>query len=212
VAWIQRIGAEPYVQRNLPTGGVELHCLIGSLPRLVGPLTSPSVDVLPAGTTVVGVRFRPGAAVPLLGPPVCELVDLTMPLDEIWGSAAVVLGELVSGARSPEAGLSILQEQLASRRADGGEPDPLVAEAIRQLMPWQAGDVGSLSSRLAISQSQLRRRCLAAAGIGPKALQRALRFQGSSRSYSQTDCVPHRGPVAGWRHWRPRSATPTKRT
>jgi hypothetical protein len=36
VVWIQRIGAEPYPQRNLPTGGVELHCPMGSLPRLVG--------------------------------------------------------------------------------------------------------------------------------------------------------------------------------
>lgn len=131
VAWIQRIGAEPYVQRNLPTGG-ELHCPIGSLPRLVGPLTGPSVEVLPAGTTVIGVRFCPGAAVPLLGLPACELVDLTMPLDEIWGSAAVVLGELVSGARSPEVALFVLQEQLADRRADGAKPDPLVAEAVRR--------------------------------------------------------------------------------
>lgn len=178
VAWIQRIGAEPYAQRNLPTGGAELHCPIGSLPRLVGPLTGPSVEVLPAGTTVIGVRFRPGAAAPLLGLPACELVDLTVPLDEIWGSAAVVIGELVSGARSPETALSILQERLAGRRAGGAEPDPLVAEAVRQLMPWRAGEVSSLSSHLAISQSQLRRRCLAAAGIGPKALQRTLRFQG----------------------------------
>ena len=54
VAWIQRIGAEPYAQRNLPTGGVELHFPFGSRPRLVGPLTGPSVEVLEPGTTVLG--------------------------------------------------------------------------------------------------------------------------------------------------------------
>jgi hypothetical protein len=84
--WIHRIGAEPYLQRNLPTGGVELHCPIGSLPRLVGPLTGPSVEVLAPGITLVGVRFHPGVAAPMLGLPAAELVDLTLHLDRIWGA------------------------------------------------------------------------------------------------------------------------------
>ena len=46
--WVQRTGPRPYVQRNLPTGGVELQCPIGAVPRLVGPLTAASVQVLPA--------------------------------------------------------------------------------------------------------------------------------------------------------------------
>jgi AraC-like DNA-binding protein len=178
VVWIQQIGAEPYVQRNLPTGGVELHCPIGSLPRLIGPLTGPSVEVLAPGTTVIGVRFYPGIATPVLGLPPCEVVDLTLDLEEIWGRAAVGLGELVAAARSPEVALSILQEQLAGRRGEGAEPDLLVSEAVRRLMPWRVGETSSLSSLLAISESQLRRRCLAAVGLGPKALQRTLRFQG----------------------------------
>lgn len=178
VVWIQRIGAEPYTQRNLPTGGIELHCRIGSLPRMVGPLTGPSVEVLAPGTTVVGARFHPGAAAPLLGLPACELVDLTLDLDEVWGADAVMLGELLSGARSPEEALLILQEHLVGWRADGAQPDPVVSEAVRRLMPWQTGQIGSLSSLLAISESQLRRRCLAAVGTGPKDLQRTLRFQG----------------------------------
>lgn len=177
VVWVQRIGAEPYLQRNLPTGGVELHCPSGSLPRLVGPLTGPSVEILVPGMTVIGVRFRPGAVAPLLGLPACELVDLTLGLDEIWGPAAGVLGECLSGARSLEEALLIVQEHLIVRRA-GGQPDPVVSEAVRRLMPWRAGEIGSLSSQLAISESQLRRRCLAAVGIGPKGLQRTLRFQG----------------------------------
>jgi hypothetical protein len=47
------IGAEPNLQRNLPTGGVEPHCPIGSPPRLVGPLTRARVEVLASATTVV---------------------------------------------------------------------------------------------------------------------------------------------------------------
>ena len=32
--WIQQTGASAYVQRHLPTGGVELHLPIGSDPQL----------------------------------------------------------------------------------------------------------------------------------------------------------------------------------
>ncbi|MEV0952238.1 DUF6597 domain-containing transcriptional factor [Promicromonospora sp. NPDC050249] len=72
--WIQRTGEAPYVQRHLPTGGVELHFPIGGRPRLVGPLTGPKVEVIPARTTIVGVRFRPGAA-PSLPTVLDDLVD-----------------------------------------------------------------------------------------------------------------------------------------
>src|ERR1044072_4246033 len=73
--WVQHTGPSPYLQRNLPTGGAELQCLIGSVARLVGPLTSAKTEVLPAGSTIVGVRFWPGAACALLGVPADELVD-----------------------------------------------------------------------------------------------------------------------------------------
>ncbi|MEU0470473.1 DUF6597 domain-containing transcriptional factor [Amycolatopsis sp. NPDC006131] len=39
--WIQRTGDAPYVQRHLPTGGVEIHFPLGGRPQLLGPLTGP---------------------------------------------------------------------------------------------------------------------------------------------------------------------------
>jgi AraC-like DNA-binding protein len=176
--WIQHIGPRPYAQRNLPTGGVELHCPVGGVPRLIGPLTGAIVEILAPGTTVVGVRFRPGVAAPLLGLPACELVDQAPDLDDIWSRDAVVLADLLFAAGSPEAALATLQGYLVARRADTDVPDPLVSRAVRQLMPWRIGHIGELSDHLAISQSQLRRRCHAAVGVGPKTLQRTLRFQG----------------------------------
>jgi AraC-like DNA-binding protein len=178
VVWIQQIGTEPYVQRNLPTGGVELQCPIGSPPRLVGPLTGPSVEVLAPGTTVIGARFRPGAGAALLGLPASELVDLTVPLDDVAGPAAMVLGERLCLAGAPETALSVAQDFLVDLRVGAPEPDPVVSEAVRRLMPWPGGEVGTLCSVLALSPSQLRRRCLTAVGVGPKTLQRTLRFQG----------------------------------
>jgi AraC-like DNA-binding protein len=176
--WVQRIGARPYLQRNLPTGGIELHCPIGGLPRLVGPLTAATVQLVPAHTKVVGVRFWPGAAAALLGLPAGELVDVTVQADDLWGGAAERLGELLADAPGLDAALGLLQRHLLRRQACTADPDPLVTEAVRRLMPWQPVDVGTLTVRLAISASQLRRRFLATVGVGPKNLQRTLRFQG----------------------------------
>src|SRR5207248_8028636 len=69
--WVQRVlpGAAPYVHRNVPSGSVELVCRVGSVPYIVGPLTGPRVETLEPGSTVVGLRFRPGAAAALLGVP-----------------------------------------------------------------------------------------------------------------------------------------------
>ena len=42
--WIQTVGDTPYVQRHLPTGGVEIHVPIGDSPRMLGPLTGPRIQ------------------------------------------------------------------------------------------------------------------------------------------------------------------------
>lgn len=176
--WVQRTGPLPYLQRNLPTGGVELQCPIGGSPRLVGPLTGPSAQVLPAHTTVVGVRFRPGAAAPLLGLPVDHLPDRTVQLADVWGGAATRLGDLLADAPEPEAALDLLQRYLVSRQERTDRPDPLVTVAVQRLMPWHTVEIGTLTTQLAISASQLRRRFLTTVGVSPKVLQRTLRFQG----------------------------------
>jgi AraC-like DNA-binding protein len=176
--WIQQTGPAPYVQRNLPTGGIELQCLLGRTPRLVGPLTTVNVEVLPAGVTVVGARFWPNALASLLGTPADALLDSTVPADELWGDSAVRLGDQLAAAPGPEAALGLLQKDLVHRFAHAGRPDPLVTDAVRRLMPWEPVEIGLLTAQLAISSSQLRRRFRTAVGVGPKALQRTLRLQG----------------------------------
>ncbi|MGH3481733.1 MAG: helix-turn-helix domain-containing protein [Nocardioidaceae bacterium] len=174
--WIQRTGQTAYVQRHVPTGGVEMHFPIGGRPQLVGPLTGPNVELIPPHTTLVGVRFLPGMAPPL--PTVLDdLVDERLSLEALWGNSASRLGEEIAGAAGPETALDLVQGQLLRMYRSAGV-DPLIREATRLLMPWHPVEIGSLASHLAISTSQLRRRCLHTVGVGPKTLQRTLRFQG----------------------------------
>ena len=175
--WIQRTGEAAYVQRHLPTGGVEIHFPIGGPPQLVGPLTGPEVEVIPARTTIVGVRFHPGTAPPF--PTVLDdLVDQRIGLVELWGSLVDRLVEAMAQARTPERALTFLQAHLLQEFRRAAHLDPLVCEAVQVLMPWHPVDVGTVASHLALSASQLRRRCLHAVGVSPKVLQRTLRFQG----------------------------------
>jgi AraC-like DNA-binding protein len=175
--WIQRTGDVAYVQRHLPTGGVEIHFPIGGRPQLVGPLTGPKIEVIPARTTIVGVRFQPGTAPPL--PAVLDdLVDQRLALAELWGSAVDRIEEAMARAETPERALVALQAHLLREFRSAVRVDPLVCEAVKVLMPWHPVNIDILATHLALSASQLRRRCLHAVGVSPKVLQRTLRFQG----------------------------------
>ena len=98
-----------------------------------------------------------------------------MGLDQFWGPRALALADSIAAADSPGEALIRLQLFFAARHQ---QADPFVAELVRRLMPWRPTEISTLADHLALSESQLRRRCLTAVGVGPKALQRTLRFQG----------------------------------
>ncbi|CNF82696.1 AraC family transcriptional regulator [Mycobacterium tuberculosis] len=177
---VQQVGrdAAPYVHRHIPNGAAELVCKVGSAPQVIGPLTEPLVEVLEPGTTVVGMRFLPGAFPVVAGRSAAEMAGLVLDADELWGRSAAALGDAVAVAASPGEALAAVQVHVQERAGGGASPDRLVSEAVRGLMPWRAADVMSLSASLHISETQLRRRCRTAVGLAPKVLHRILRFQG----------------------------------
>jgi AraC-like DNA-binding protein len=178
--WIQSVAADapPYTHRTIPHGSIELSVELGSAPQVVGPQTGPVVGTLAPGSTVVGVRFHPGAAPVVLGVPASELVDLSVPWDVLRGPSAIALGETIAAASSPQQSAAILERAVLELLADAARPDPVVRAAVQELQPWGRLDVGSLPSSLYISERQLRRRSTAALGLAPKVMQRMLRFQG----------------------------------
>ncbi|MCU7722823.1 AraC family transcriptional regulator [Actinoplanes sp. KI2] len=172
--WVQDVPpeADPYVHRSIPTGGAEIVCR--SSLSIVGPSTGPRVETLAPGTTVVGLRLRPGVAGVLLGVPASELVDVTVDAAAVWGSAAT----RVADAAGPEDAVAAVQAVVRERVAASAGVDPVVAEAVRRLMPGRTPDVRSLWSSLGLAERSFRRLCRSAIGLGPKTLHRMLRFQG----------------------------------
>jgi len=171
-------GTEPYTYRPAPNGSAELRCAVGAMPQVVGPQSEALEHTLAPGSTVVCVRFSPGAAPSVLGVPAAEVVDLSVGAEDLWGRSAVAVGEAVAAAASPWEAAAKLEAVVVARLADAAEPDPIAMEAVRRLLPGRTRDVTSLPSELYISESQLRRRLQEATGFAPKVLHRMLRFQG----------------------------------
>jgi AraC-like DNA-binding protein len=179
--WIQEVAADgdAYEHRTVPNGSAEISWTLGTdVVSVSGPQRAPTVGLLAPGSTVVGIRFRPGAAPSILGPPASELVDLRAEADRLWGRTATTLPERLAEAGSPEGAARVLEDEVGRRFEAAADPDPLVTAAVGRLQPWQPDGVDGLASSLGISPRQLRRRFVAALGYGPKALQRILRFQG----------------------------------
>jgi AraC-like DNA-binding protein len=180
-AWVLEVDAEggAYEHRTAPNGSVEISYTLGS-DRLVacGPQRGALVDRIESGSTVVGIRFRPGVAPSILGVPASELVDLRVNLDRLWGSDATKLAERLGETGAPGNAVQRLEGELVRRLADATAPDPLVTAAIGRLQPWRSCGLDALASDLYISPRQLHRRFVAALGFGPKTLARILRLQG----------------------------------
>ena len=170
--------APPYVHRSVPNGSIEVSCQLGSaIPVVTGAHHGPDVSTLEPGSSVVGVRLRPGAAEAVLGIPASELTDRRVPLDLVWGRSSDELVSRLADATSAKEASMLLERALLARAATAAEPDPVVGELVRRLQPWRARRVTDQASDLFLSPRHLRRRCLEAIGHGPKVLHRILRFQ-----------------------------------
>src|SRR5215218_5925953 len=164
--WV-RTGGGPTTD-VLPDGCSDLIWQAGRGAFVAGPDTGPSPTTAPPGAVFVGARFRPGAGGAALGLPLSELRDLRVGLEELRPALA---GRL-PGDLEPRRAL----RRLAAIALAAPPADAAVTEAARRLRNPRAR-VETLAGDLGLSERQLRRRCHAAAGYGPKTLQRVLRFR-----------------------------------
>jgi AraC-like DNA-binding protein len=175
----------------LPDGCCDLIWEQGVGAYVAGPDTRAVSLVARPGSVSVGARFRPGHGGPALALPLSELRDRRVGLAEILsGSVTATL----AADRAP-ADAAALVLDLAGRLVAGQEADPAVALAAR-LLRDPAARTEDVAREAGLSERQFRRRFHAAAGYGPKTLQRVLRFQRFVRQVDANAGVPDLAAVA----------------
>jgi AraC-like DNA-binding protein len=188
--WIQNIdGIEGEYHRHpvLPDGCVDIVWIGSAAPVVAGPATHRIVVKLPAATSLIGVRFRPGCAASSLGLPANEMLNQDVPLADIWPHDAERLTDGTFEQQSESARLRDITAVLANRLAVAPDPDPAIRAAIPWLVRHPTGRVRDLARSIAISDRQLQRRFVAAVGYGPKTFQRIMRLQRLLNQSSATD-------------------------
>jgi AraC-like DNA-binding protein len=167
----------------LPDACSDLIWQQGAGAYVAGPDTGPVTTITPAGTVMVGVRFRPPAGGPTLGVPLSELRDLRVDLAELLPAAARALPATLDPGIAAERALDVAGLLVAD-----GVLDPAVSQAAALLgdMLGPAARVEQVAGEVGLSMRQLRRRFHAAVGYGPKTLQRVCRFQRFVRELDAT--------------------------
>jgi len=158
-------------QRVVPDGCVDLMWFGESGLMVAGADTGPRV-VEPIGSSVAGIRLRPGTAGAVLGLPASEVCDLHLDGSFLWGKEGARLSELMAEAE-PSRHLGMLTEAVLRR---GASPDPLVVAAARRFS-LPSARVTDVAADLGVSERQLRRRTMYAVGYGPKTLARVARLR-----------------------------------
>jgi len=158
----------------LPDGCVDVLWRDGKL-VVAGIDSTARRSPVPAGTSIVGIRLRPGVAGAVFGIPASELLDAQVPLEELLGPRVSELPDRLAAAQGREAEYLLLEGMVAAAVADH-VPDPLVLAATRRL-GFPGARIDLLAEALGISERQLRRRFHQSVGYGPKTLDRVLRFR-----------------------------------
>jgi AraC-like DNA-binding protein len=169
--WVSVIAPGTSLTRVLPDGCTDLIWQSGAGAFVAGPDTGPVSDTRPAGTVLVGARFRPGAGGAALGVPLSELLDQRVDAAEL----PAVPGGRLPGSLAPAEALRRMAG-IATEMVTDRPPDRLVLDAARLLgRPGARAEL--VAARLGLGERQLRRRCQAAVGYGPRMLTRVLRFR-----------------------------------
>jgi AraC-like DNA-binding protein len=188
--WFHRVPEDwPHSTLVVPDSCLDLMWMRGAL-RIAGPDRQAQREAIPPGTTIVGVRFQPGAASAWLRVPLSEIVNARLPLEAFWGAEARSLTHRIEDGGTADAIAQQLEAALADKVAHIAAPSD-TSRAIVQLLHDRrhkgAHVVRHLTDELGLSERTLLRRCRDHFGYGPKTLDRILRFQRFLRFASTPD-------------------------
>jgi len=162
--------------RVLPDGCLDI--VVGPQGAIVvGAMTRPIVVPPPAGSGLIGVRFRPGMATAFLAIPAAALTDDRAPLEAIWSDGAEVADYVGSGLDSGRA-VSRLAETLIARLPRTANVPPDLLAAVEQIMAHGGRiDISHLAATVGVTRQHLARRFAAHVGVTPKMLCRVVRLR-----------------------------------
>ena len=157
---------------------------------VAGPDTGPARPTIKPGTVIVGVRFRPSAGGQALKTPLSEIANQRVPLAELLPPAARRLSPALDPAEAAGRVLDLVGGLITE-----SAPDRAMARAA-VLLRDPAARAETVAAEVGLSERQFRRRSQAAAGYGPKTLQRVLRFHRFVRLLDAApDPIPALGPT-----------------
>jgi AraC-like DNA-binding protein len=145
--------------------------------RVVGTMTRAIVATSDAPRTVVGVRFKPGAACEILGVAAHELVDADATLHDLWGAAGRESAGRLAASDATSA-IAALRDLVAARASRAPSPDPRVQGAVA-LLERTGGElpIPAVAASVGIGERQLGRVFEERVGYGPKMLARVVRVR-----------------------------------
>jgi AraC-like DNA-binding protein len=184
--WVARTGAGNAPSPIVPDACSDLVIVGEAAPHVAGPATKTQHVLVPAGTLVVGIRFRPGATRAVFGCDANELRDADPELAVVCGSAARALDDSLrraGDADDPSDALrSALDAWARARIVPRIDRDADALRAARRLVTDRTATVCDVARDFGWSERRLHREITATCGYGPKTLQRIARLQRALRT------------------------------
>lgn len=161
-----------------PDGTIDLQWIDGHF-RIAGPDKDPQTEMISAGMTVIGFRFRPAMAAAWLGAPAVELLGQRLAIETVLGRKGRLLGANIRHQTDLTQLIASIEKNIADH-AHRDVADRSMQAAFRLIEagpPMHAPLIPWLGRALAMSERTLRRRFDESFGYGPKTLDRILRYQ-----------------------------------
>jgi AraC-like DNA-binding protein len=162
----------------VPDGCVDVVWIDHGAILVCGPETAGWTFHMPADTSAVGVRLRPGQAPAVFGVDANHLLDRRLALDDLLGTAVQRRTiERLAAAPDDAARVVVLERSIARWAATNRPADPLASAVTHELGRRHRPRVEQLANMIGITPRQLHRRCTRSFGYGPSTLARFVRLQ-----------------------------------
>jgi AraC-like DNA-binding protein len=178
---VARVSAHGTPAPIVPDACSDVVVIGDAAPHVAGPATRTHAVQLREGMTVVGIRFRPGAARAVFGCDAQELRDADPELRAVCGASASVLAAELSPAPTPDAMRAALGRWARRRLETRLERDAIMLRAAHALVADHQLSVATLGEMLGWSPRRLHREMTVTCGYGAMTLQRIVRLQRTLR-------------------------------